>query len=264
MNRLWSTTAGEDISPPHFMVPASAGEVTSQPHDSKVPPADEPRGWVRSTAESVLAAVMLAAALPVLAAAALLIKLTSRGPVIYSQSRLGRGGRRFVIYKLRTMRHNCEATSGIRWATRGDARVTRVGRLLRATHLDELPQLVNVIRGDMSLIGPRPERPEIVAALIKSVPDYPRRHRVRPGVTGLAQIQLPADTDVASVRRKLTLDLVYIRERTVWLDTRIVAGTLLKVVGVPFPRIRAILGLPVALADETVLDHPDLEVVTPA
>src|SRR5205823_3372026 len=96
--------------------------------------------WLRPAVESVVAVVLLAAALPVLAAAAVLIKLTSPGPVVYTQTRLGRGGRRFTIYKLRTMRHNCEAASGIRWATPGDARVTRVGRLLRATHLDELPQ----------------------------------------------------------------------------------------------------------------------------
>src|SRR5439155_3688120 len=141
----------------------------------------------------------------VLAAAALLITLSSPGPVVYTQTRLGRSGRRFTIYKLRTMRHNCEAASGIRWATKGDSRVTRVGKMLRATHIDELPQLVNVIRGDMSLVGPRPERPEIAAGLAQAIRDYPLRHRVRPGVTGLAQIQLQADTDLGSVRRKLAL-----------------------------------------------------------
>ena len=197
-------------------------------------------------------------ALPVLAAAALLIKLSSPGPVVYTQTRLGRSGRRFTIYKLRTMRHNCEAASGIRWATRSDSRVTWIGKLLRATHIDELLQLVNVIRGDMSLVGPRPERPEIVAGLVEAIRDYPLRHRVRPGVTGLAQVQLPADTDLGSVRRKLALDLVYIRERTLWLDVRIVAGTLLKVAAAPFPWIRVALRLPAAPADETVLEHPSL------
>jgi lipopolysaccharide/colanic/teichoic acid biosynthesis glycosyltransferase len=206
----------------------------------------------------VLAAVLLVMALPALAAAALLIKLTSPGPVVYCQSRLGRGGRPFTIYKLRTMRHNCEAVSGIRWATKGDGRITRVGRLLRATHVDELPQLVNVLRGDMSLVGPRPERPEIVAVLVRAIPDYSCRHAVRPGLTGLAQVQLPADTDLDGVRRKLALDLVYIRERTLWLDVRIGAGTLLKVAAVPFPLIRSVLGLP-ADTDDTVLDTPNLE-----
>jgi lipopolysaccharide/colanic/teichoic acid biosynthesis glycosyltransferase len=190
--------------------------------------------------------------------------------VIYSQSRVGLGGRWFTIYKLRTMWHNCEATSGIRWATKCDPRVTLTGKLLRATHIDELPQLWNVIRGDMSLTGPRPERPEIDAVLKEKIPDYSLRLTVRPGVTGLAQIQLPADTDLESVRHKLALDLVYIQKRTGWLDTRIAVGTLLKVAATPFEWIRVILalpvapneapvGLPVRPSDETVLDHPVLK-----
>ncbi len=252
-------------------VSVSVPSVNEISHQTETSPALDVRGgWLRPAIESVLAALLLVAVFPVLAAAALLIKFTSPGPVIYTQSRLGRDGRRFIIYKLRTMRHNCEATSGIRWATTRDSRVTWVGKFLRATHIDELPQLINVIRGDMSLIGPRPERPEIVAMLIQKIPDYPLRHRVRPGVTGLAQIQLPADTDLESVRRKLALDLVYIQKRTLWLDVRIVVGTLLKVVAVPFRWIRAILDLPVApvetpltppacVADETVSDHPSLK-----
>jgi lipopolysaccharide/colanic/teichoic acid biosynthesis glycosyltransferase len=243
------------------------------PHQTadSAPPLDAGGGWLRPAGESVLAALLLVAAFPVLVVAALLIKLTSRGPVIYSQSRVGRGGRRFTMYKLRTMSHNCEATSGIRWATKRDSRVTLFGKLLRATHIDELPQLINVIRGDMSLVGPRPERPEFVAVLEQEIPDYSLRHTVRPGVTGLAQIQLPADTDVESVRRKLVLDLIYIRRRTLWLDVRIVAGTLLKVVATPFLWIRVILALPVAPnetpvsqpvgpSDETLLDHPVLKI----
>jgi lipopolysaccharide/colanic/teichoic acid biosynthesis glycosyltransferase len=240
-------------------VPVPAGEASPRA-DAPPPVIDDRGGRLRPAAEAVLAAVLLVAVLPVLAAAALLIKLTSPGPVVYTQTRVGRGGRRFTIYKLRTMRHNCEAASGIRWATRGDARVTRVGKLLRATHIDELPQLVNVLRGDMSLVGPRPERPEIVTVLAQAIPDYPRRHAVRPGVTGLAQVQLPADTDLESVRRKLTLDLVYIRERTLWLDVRVVAGTLLKVAAVPFPWIRVLLGLPAAPSGEPALGHPTLGV----
>jgi lipopolysaccharide/colanic/teichoic acid biosynthesis glycosyltransferase len=239
------------------------------PHQTadRRPSLDVRGGWLRPAAESVLAAVLLVAALPVLVVAALVIKLTSRGPVIYTQSRVGLGGRPFTICKLRTMCHNCEATSGIRWATKRDSRVTLTGKLLRATHIDELPQLWNVIRGDMGLIGPRPERPEIVAVLEQKIPEYFLRHRVRPGVTGLAQIQLPADTDLESVRRKLALDLVYVQQRTVWLDTRIVVGTLLKVAAVPFRWIRVVLALPLARvevplalpvdpSDETIFDHP--------
>jgi lipopolysaccharide/colanic/teichoic acid biosynthesis glycosyltransferase len=256
-----SPTFGEKRPTTGSYAPAPAGGVPPQAGDAAPP---DVGGRLRPAAESVLAAVLLASVVPVLAVAALLIKLTSRGPVMYTQTRVGRVGRRFVIYKLRTMRHNCEAASGVRWATTGDSRVTRVGRLLRATHIDELPQLVNVIRGHMSLVGPRPERPEIVAVLVKAIPDYSLRHEVRPGVTGLAQIQLPADTDLENVRRKLALDLVYIRDRTLWLDVRIVVGTLLKIAAVPFPWIRAALGLPGAPADETVLDHPSLGTVSRA
>jgi lipopolysaccharide/colanic/teichoic acid biosynthesis glycosyltransferase len=242
------------------------------PQTTEPPSSLEVRGGcLRPAAESVLAAFLLVAALPVLVVAAVLIKLTSPGPVIYTQSRVGLGGRLFTIYKLRTMRHNCEATSGIRWATKRDSRVTLTGKLLRATHIDELPQLWNVIRGDMSLIGPRPERPEIEAVLEQKIPNYSLRHTVRPGVTGLAQIQLPADTDLESVRRKLALDLVYIQKRTGWLDTRIAAGTVLKVAAIPFRWIGVVLalpvapnetpvGLPVRPADETVLDHPVLKI----
>ena len=268
MTRLASPAEG--CPPSRAPVPTSVGEAA--PRATPAADVGVRGGRLRPAVESVVAAALLVAALPVLATAALLIKLTSPGPVVYTQTRLGRGGRRFTIYKLRTMRYNCEAASGIRWATRGDARVTRVGRLLRATHIDELPQLVNVVRGDMSLVGPRPERPEIVAVLVRAIPDYPQRHRVRPGVTGLAQIQLPADTGVASVRRKLALDLVYVRERSLWLDARIVVGTLLKVAAVPFPWIRVALGLPAAPADgtvgeavgETVLEHPALGAACPA
>src|SRR5439155_12868491 len=116
----------------------------------------------------------------------LLVKLTSRGPALYTQTRLGRNGRPFTIYKLRTMQHRCESLTGARWSTPGDPRITPVGRFLRKTHLDELPQLWNVLRGDMALVGPRPERPEFVPQLEQAVPHYRDRLLVRPGVSGLA------------------------------------------------------------------------------
>src|SRR5262249_2177990 len=143
-----------------------------------------------------------------------------------------------------TMRHNCERQSGPCWSTPGDFRVTPLGRFLRRTHLDELPQLWNVLRGEMSLVGPRPERPEFAPALARALPNYSRRLQVRPGVTGLAQVTLPADTDLESVRRKLRYDLYYVRHRTFWLDVRIVLVTGAKMLGVPTDLSARLLRIP--------------------
>src|SRR5262249_51340293 len=140
----------------------------------------------------------------------------------------------YRIYKLRTMAHNCERLTGACWAKVQDPRVTNLGKFLRCTHLDELPQLWNVLRGEMSLIGPRPARPEFVLRLQEPLPRYGERMRARPGVTGLAQVQLPADTDLESVRRKLHCDLYYIERFHFWLDVRILLATGLKVGAIPF------------------------------
>ena len=166
--------------------------------------------------------------------AMLLVRLSSRGPAIYTQRRLGLGGKVFTIYKIRTMYQDSERHSGATWSLPGDPRVTPVGRVLRFTHLDELPQLINVLLGEMSLVGPRPERPEFLPKLERALPDYRRRLAVRPGVTGLAQVQQPPDSDLGSVRRKLNYDLYYADHITLWLDVRIVLATGLKCVGVPF------------------------------
>jgi lipopolysaccharide/colanic/teichoic acid biosynthesis glycosyltransferase len=192
------------------------------------------------------ALVLLILTAPLILLAALLVKLTSPGPAFYSQTRVGRQGRLFTIYKIRTMVHNCESLTGPRWSIPGDPRVTWVGRLLRLSHLDELPQLVNVIRGDMSLIGPRPERPEFIPELEKAIPAYRFRLAVRPGVTGLAQVNLPADTDLGSVRRKLAYDLFYIKHLGPWLDLRILLCTILYSVGVPFRISRRLFRIPSA------------------
>jgi lipopolysaccharide/colanic/teichoic acid biosynthesis glycosyltransferase len=191
----------------------------------------------------VALALLLPAALVILVCA-VLVRLTSRGPAFYSQVRLGRDGRPFRIYKLRTMAHDCEEASGARWATPGDPRVTRLGRFLRRTHLDELPQLWNVLKGDMSLVGPRPERPELVPGLEQAVPGYHDRLLVRPGITGLAQVQLPPDTDLDSVRLKLTYDLLYIRRVSLWLDLRLLAGTALQTFGAPGRALARLFVLP--------------------
>jgi lipopolysaccharide/colanic/teichoic acid biosynthesis glycosyltransferase len=194
--------------------------------------------------EYALALALIVLSAPLLLAAVVLVKLTSRGPAFYAQVRLGYRGRAFRLYKIRTMFHDCERTSGPRWAAPNDPRITPVGRFLRRTHLDELPQLWNVLRGEMSLVGPRPERPEFVPTLERAVPHYRDRLLVRPGVTGLAQVQLPADTDLASVRRKLAYDIYYIRHVNLWLDLRLMFCTGVRMFGVPFHILCGLFGLP--------------------
>jgi lipopolysaccharide/colanic/teichoic acid biosynthesis glycosyltransferase len=195
--------------------------------------------------------LLLIASAPVLLICAVLIKLTSRGPVFYSQVRLGQFGQPYWIYKLRTMYHLCEAQSGPQWSLRGDVRITPLGRFLRRAHLDELPQLWNILRGEMSLVGPRPERPEFIPSLSQAIPLYTMRLAVRPGVTGLAQVQLPADTDMASVRAKVVYDLHYIHQANLWLDARILAATVFKVFGAPFELLRKCFFLPDRAVVET-------------
>jgi lipopolysaccharide/colanic/teichoic acid biosynthesis glycosyltransferase len=186
---------------------------------------------LRRYLDAVIALVLLILLSPVILCAAILVRCTSRGPAFYSQVRVGLDGRLFLMHKLRTMTHNCERSSGVRWTAPWDSRVTPVGKLLRASKIDELPQLWNVIRGEMALIGPRPERPEFVANLTRVFPSYPNRHCVRPGLSGLAQINLPADSGLESVRRKLAYDLYYINNFGLWMDLKVWLGTLLYVLG---------------------------------
>ena len=190
------------------------------------------------------ALVLLLLTAPIFLLAAIAVKLTSRGPVIYSQTRTGKDGKPFTVFKIRTMTHNCESQTGAVWACPGDPRITLVGRLLRRTHIDELPQLWNILRGEMSLVGPRPERPEFVGSLEQAFPDYRRRLELKPGLSGLAQMQLPPDTDLESVGRKLVYDLYYVDRRTLWLDIRIILCTVCKVLHFPLAVPRMILQLP--------------------
>lgn len=199
---------------------------------------------LKTAGDFVFALVLLIVISPLLLLATLLVKLTSRGPVLYCQTRVGHKGAPFTIYKLRTMRHRCEEETGACWSQPGDTRITPVGRWLRRTHLDELPQLWNVLRCEMSLVGPRPERPEFVPQLEKAIPFYERRLEVRPGLTGLAQVQQPPDTDLQSVRVKLAYDLHYVSHMSFWLDFRVLTATALHPAGVPFTWIRGLLGLP--------------------
>jgi lipopolysaccharide/colanic/teichoic acid biosynthesis glycosyltransferase len=199
--------------------------------------------------------------LPVILTIWVIVRATSTGPGFYSQVRVGRGGRNYRIYKIRTMTHNCEAGSGAKWSTKGDSRVTAVGRVLRKLHLDELPQLWNVVRGDMSLVGPRPERPEFVVPLSREIEGYAERHRVRPGVTGLAQIQLPPDSDVESVRKKLVLDRCYVDNGGFWLDLRIMFGTVLYLLGISYANVRWLMRLPNPLTEPPQANNKQVHIV---
>jgi lipopolysaccharide/colanic/teichoic acid biosynthesis glycosyltransferase len=198
----------------------------------------------KAVADYLAAALLLVLTCPVMLVAGLLTRATSRGPAIYRQIRLGRSGRAFTIYKLRSMHADCERATGPKWATPDDPRLTPLGGFLRRTHIDELPQLFNVLRGEMGLIGPRPERPEFVSKLEKTIPFYRDRERILPGVTGLAQVQLPPDTDVSEVHHKLACDLYYLRNQGPWLDLRILLGTATKVVGIPTRVSCRLLGIP--------------------
>ena len=171
-----------------------------------------------------------------------LVRLTSKGPGIYRQARVGKDGRRFMMYKIRTMRHDAEAGTGAVWTQAQDPRVTAVGKVFRKLHLDELPQLFNVLRGEMSLVGPRPERPEFVRVLAEAVPGYRNRLAVRPGITGLAQINLPPDTDIISVQQ-IASRLRVRRAGGMWLDTRLMICTFLRLFKVPEGWLQYLLAL---------------------
>jgi lipopolysaccharide/colanic/teichoic acid biosynthesis glycosyltransferase len=208
--------------------------------------------------DAVLAVALLIPATPLILLVMALVKLTSRGPALHRQVRSGLGGRPFTLYKIRTMAHKCEAPTVPVWSPGRDLRVTTVGWFLRRSHVDELPQLWNVLRGEMSLVGPRPERPEFVTQFQRALPHYGSRLRVPPGVTGLAQVQLPPDCDLAAIRRKLVYDLYYIRRMGFWLDLRLLLGTALLLVGIPFNVARAVCRIPGGeIIEEAARPFPD-------
>ena len=178
------------------------------------------------TVLAIAALVLAPLWLGVVVAAALAIRLTDGGPALYRQTRLGRGGRVFVLLKFRTMAVDAEARTGPVWSPPGDARVTAVGRVLRRFHIDELPQAVNVLRGEMSLVGPRPERPELAARIERAVPEFSERLAIPPGIAGLAQACCPAPV---TARRKLRYDRLYIAAMGPWLDAKLCALCVLRV-----------------------------------
>jgi lipopolysaccharide/colanic/teichoic acid biosynthesis glycosyltransferase len=200
----------------------------------------------------VIAGLALLILAPVCVLVALVVKLTSPGPVFYTQTRVGLdrrwrrapasgegdgpledderrledlGGQPFTILKFRSMRVDAEAGGQAVWATKHDPRITPVGRVLRKTRLDEVPQLINVLRGEMNIVGPRPERPSIVVRLREHVGEYPVRHRVKPGITGWAQINHSYDASIEDVRTKVRYDLEYLRRQGMWFDLKIMLLT---------------------------------------
>jgi len=191
-----------------------------------------------------IALIALLVVSPILIVFALLVKLTSPGPIFYSQARVGLdrrrtpvrnkydrraqdiGGKPFMIYKFRTMKVNAEAPHSAVWATKMDARVTPVGRFMRKYRVDELPQLFNVLRSEMNIVGPRPERPSIFSQLCDDIEEYPLRQRAKPGITGWAQVNHNYDTCVEDVRKKVRYDLEYLGRQSVTEDLRIMARTL--------------------------------------
>jgi sugar transferase (PEP-CTERM system associated) len=187
------------------------------------------QGWMRALVKRIfdvtIATLLLAITLPVMAVIAVMIMVESGKPVIYRQKRVGRLGKHFTMLKFRSMAADAEIGNRAKWADVNDPRVTRVGRLMRRTRIDELPQLINVMRGEMSLVGPRPERPEFVALLTQEIPFYAARHSINPGITGWAQVRYSYGATVEQSMKKLEYDLFYVKNNSLALDLRILLNT---------------------------------------
>jgi sugar transferase (PEP-CTERM system associated) len=184
------------------------------------------RTAVKRAFDLVTCLLLFAVSWPFMLVAAVMIKLEDGGPVLFRQERVGYTGRSFTILKFRSMRVDAERDGIARWAAKDDSRITRVGRFLRKTRIDELPQLLNVLKGDMSLVGPRPERPSFVSDLESQVPFYDIRHSVKPGVTGWAQVRFSYGASIDDARRKLQFDLYYVKNHSLWLDLLVIFETI--------------------------------------
>lgn len=230
LNRLTKETVDVVLSPDDFglyVLRSRAFEFQGLPMISLLDtPLSGPNRFVKRAMDIALSAFLLVALSPLFLILILLVKLTSRGPIFYRQERMGLDGRLFRIIKFRTMHHDAEARTGPRWATPDDARRTPFGVLLRRTSLDELPQLLNVLVGDMSLVGPRPERPVFIEQFRRTMPNYMLRHRIRAGLTGWAQVH--GWRGNTSLRKRLQYDLYYIRNWSLGLDLRILVMTLFR------------------------------------
>ena len=188
------------------------------------------QGWLRALAKRIfdvtVAAALLVLTLPIIVVTALLIGLEGGPPVIYRQERVGLNGRTFHLFKFRSMEHNAEKDGKPTWAAVGDKRITKLGRFLRRSRIDELPQLINVLRGEMSFVGPRPERPMFVAMLAEQIPFYAVRHSIKPGLTGWAQVRYSYGATVEESVKKLEYDLYYVKNHTIFLDLLIMLETI--------------------------------------
>lgn len=172
-----------------------------------------------------VSAFVLLLLFPLFLIIAIMVKVDSKGPVFFRQERIGKKGRPFTILKFRSMRQNAEMETGAVWAQEDDPRITRLGRFLRKSHLDELPQFINVFRGDMSIVGPRPERSEMISVILKDIPDFNRRLLVKPGITGLAQVRYNYGATIKDAARKLKFDKIYIRRKCWLIDFQIMFWT---------------------------------------
>jgi lipopolysaccharide/colanic/teichoic acid biosynthesis glycosyltransferase len=243
------TSAAKMRAPVQVTPEPAPRAVEAAPRVSRENAAVEPRSrseWVSRLLNVAIASVALVLVSPIIALFALLVRLTSRGPIFYTQVRIGidkrwmrgdsdvpedqrwrdLGGRAFTIYKFRSMYVDAESRSGAVWAKKGDSRITPIGKLMRKSRIDELPQLINVIRNDMNIVGPRPERPSIFARLCEDIEEYPIRQRAKPGITGLAQINHRYDQTLEDVRTKVHYDLQYLQRQSLAEDVRIMAATL--------------------------------------
>jgi exopolysaccharide biosynthesis polyprenyl glycosylphosphotransferase len=182
--------------------------------------------YVKRLVDILAALIVLTLFIPIWILIAIAIKLDSPGPVLFKQERVGQAGKIFIIYKFRSMFHNAESQTGPLWAEKNDPRITQVGKVIRRLRIDEVPQFVNVLKGNMSLVGPRPERPYFVEKLKAKVPLYSQRLRVRPGITGWAQIKGKYDTSLEDVKRKLQYDLFYLENLSLRLDFKILLNTI--------------------------------------
>jgi sugar transferase (PEP-CTERM system associated) len=180
--------------------------------------------WTKRAIDLLLAVILAVCAAPFILLTAIAVALESGFPILYCQERVGESGRTFTLYKFRSMRKNAEQGQPV-WATDGDERVTRIGRFIRTTRLDELPQIWNILRGDMSFVGPRPERPFFVSELAKAIPFYMQRHAVKPGLTGWAQVKYRYGSSIEDAMEKLRYDLYYIKHLSVFFDLTIVFDT---------------------------------------